>query len=46
MIYSRRQSKKAREKASRGKKIKRYLTIGVAGGVGGVLIGEYGSCIC
>ncbi|KAF8361813.1 hypothetical protein PRIPAC_88736 [Pristionchus pacificus] len=36
------QSKKAREKASRGKKIKRYLTIGVAGGVGGVLIGLTG----
>ncbi|GMR39240.1 hypothetical protein PMAYCL1PPCAC_09435, partial [Pristionchus mayeri] len=36
------QSKKAREKASRGKKIKRYLMIGAAGGVGGVLIGLTG----
>ncbi|GMT16283.1 hypothetical protein PFISCL1PPCAC_7580 [Pristionchus fissidentatus] len=36
------QSKKAREKASRSKKVKRYLMIGAAGGVGGVLIGLTG----
>ncbi|GMS86580.1 hypothetical protein PENTCL1PPCAC_8755, partial [Pristionchus entomophagus] len=35
-------SKKAREKASRSKKVKRYLMIGAAGGVGGVLIGLTG----
>ena len=32
----------AREKTARNKKIKRYLMIGAAGGVGGVLIGLTG----
>ncbi|CAJ0581526.1 unnamed protein product, partial [Mesorhabditis spiculigera] len=36
------QAKKAREKTARKKKFKRYLMIGAAGGVGGVLIGLTG----
>ncbi|KAK6011564.1 hypothetical protein OSTOST_23344, partial [Ostertagia ostertagi] len=33
-------SKLAREKAQRNKKIKRFLLVGAAGGIGGVLIGK------
>lgn len=36
-----RHSKQVREKTQRGKKIKRFLMIGAASGVGGVLIGHF-----